>query len=114
LVLLPALLLALPGCGGAPRAMSLSVQPSVAQMQAFRGVWPEFEYYPDYGVYHSRNYELYVFRGLFGWVTRTSPPNFPAGTLERARVVRMDPHFSDPIGEHEEISRRYPAKPGDR
>lgn len=101
-------MLALAGCAGSPSAMSLAVQPSVAQMQAFRGVWPEFVYYPDYEVYYSRNYELYVFRLNSGWMTQSWPPDLPAGTLERARAVPMEYHFSDPFSHHQDIARQYP------
>jgi len=110
--LIAASTLALAGCVNSPEAMSLAEQPSFARMQAFRGIWPEFVYYPDYEVYYSRNYGLYVFCYNYGWGTETYPPDLPEGTLDRARVVQLDAHFSDPIGHHREISLQYPRRQG--
>ena len=91
--------------------MHLAVQPSLAELQAARGIWPEYVYYPDYEVYYSRNHGLYVFRYNYGWMTQTEPPPLAPGVLENARSVAMSRHFEDPIAHHEEISRMYPPQP---
>jgi hypothetical protein len=104
------LALALTGCVGGPRVATLAVQPSVEQLQAGRGVWPEFVYYPDYEVYYSQNYQLYVFRYNYAWVTQTEPPDLPPGALEHARAVPMAYHFYDPIAHHREISGLFPRR----
>lgn len=108
LLLFSVLLAAFAGCAGSPRSTSLAVQPSLAQIQAGRGVWPEYVYYPDYEVYYSRNYGLYVFLYNYGWMTQTEPPDLPPGTLENARSVPMAYHFYDPVAHHAEISRQFP------
>jgi hypothetical protein len=103
-----ALGLALAGCSDAPLVQTLAVQPSVAQLQAIRGVRADYVYYPDYEIYYSRNYQQYVYRDNCAWVTRkTAPASVPAGILSASRSVPM--HFQDdPPRHHADVVRMFP------
>ncbi|MDB6115368.1 MAG: hypothetical protein JWQ83_627 [Lacunisphaera sp.] len=95
------------GCADSPRVVMLATHPTVAQLQAARGVEPGYVYYPDYELYYSRNYEQYVFRYNHAWMHQTRPPEAIAGDLAAARSVPMN-FRDDPVRHHAEISRLYP------
>lgn len=99
--------LALAGCVDAPNVQTLAVQPSVAQLQAIRGVQADYVYYPDYGIYFSPNYQQYVFRYNSAWMTQSYPPSLYADVLPTARSVPMNFH-DDPRWHHAEVIRTFP------
>ena len=103
--------LALGGCADSPRDVALATHPTVAQLQAVRGVQPAYVYYPDYELYYSRNYEQYVFHHNHGWRHQTRAPAAIAGQLASARSVPVN-FDDDPSRHHAEISRLYPRSQG--
>lgn len=103
--------LALSGCVDAPRVQTLAVQPNLAQLQTARGVRANYVYYPDYEVYYSRNYQQYVFRYNYAWMTQgTPPPGLPPAVLESARTVPMVFH-DEPSRHHAEVVLIFPRTP---
>ena len=102
--------LLLGGCADSPRVVTLATHPSVAQLQAARGVEPGYVYYPDYELYYSRNYQQYVFHYNYGWVHRTHVPEEMTAELANARAVPMN-FNDDPVRHHAEVSRLYPSNP---
>ena len=99
--------LALAGCVDAPRVQTLAVQPSIAQLQAVRSVRANYVYYPDYEIYHSRNYQQYVYRYNHAWMIRATPPDLYADVLPTARFAPMSFH-DDPWLHHAEVVRNFP------
>ena len=108
------LLMAVAGCADTPAWGGWSSHPSVAQLQKGRGIQPNWVYYPAYEVYHSANYEQYVFREHDFWVTR--PELVAPLTLEKLRASpSVAVSFQDaPARHHTEVSRIFPRnwRPG--
>jgi hypothetical protein len=102
------LMLTLAGCADFPAWSSGSSAPSVAQVQAGRGIQANWVYYPAYEVYYSRNYRQYVYWDVTDWVTRLEPlaPLTPE-ILQASPAVRMN--FPDtPATHHAVVAQRYP------
>jgi len=102
--------LMLAGCE-APRAYVLAVHPSAAQLQAVRGVQPDYVYYPDYEIYYSRNYQRYVYRDRDAWLIRGEAPALYADVLPAARFARMN-FPDDPWRHHGEVTQLFPRHSG--
>ncbi len=96
-------LLSFTGCasdGGYYRGNSASVSASVAFTD-------DYDYYPGYETYYSRNRHEYVYRDGNSWVRRPEPYGVRREQLVVAPVVRMDFHDT-PEHHHDVIVRKYP------
>jgi hypothetical protein len=71
------------------------------------GFEDDYDYYPGYEVYYSRNRREYVYRDSGRWVRRPEPRGVSVDVLFAAPSVRMD--FRDsPERHHDTVIRRYP------
>lgn len=103
-----ALLVALTGCvtEGPGRPVVHRGPPSVV-VQATLGYEDDYDYYPGYEVYYSRNRREYVYRDGGQWVRRTEPRGVSLSVLLAAPSVRVD--FRDsPERHHDAVIRSYP------
>jgi hypothetical protein len=67
----------------------------------------DFDYYPGYEVYYSRNRNEYVYRDGNAWVRRPQPNGVSLDVLLASPAVRMD--FRDaPELHHDTVVRSYP------
>jgi len=67
----------------------------------------DYDYYPGYEVYYSRNRREYVYRDGNQWVRRSEPRGIPASVLLSTPSVRVDFHDS-PEQHHAAVVRSYP------
>ena len=67
----------------------------------------DYDYYPAYGVYYSRNRHEYVYRNGSSWVRGPQPEGVSLNVLLAAPAVRMAFHDS-PEQHHNEVARSYP------
>lgn len=76
----------------------------------------DYDYYPGYEVYYSRNRHEYVYRDGSQWVRRPEPSGVSLDILLAAPSVRVD--FRDsPERHHDSVIRTYPRnwkRPDDR
>lgn len=80
---------------------------SVAQVQTVVVFEDDYDYYPGYEVYYSRNRKEYVYRDGGQWVRRSQPSGVSLNILLAAPSVRVD--FRDsPERHHAEVVRAYP------
>jgi len=107
------LLLATAGCSDSPAWGGWSNHPTLARLQASRGVQRNWVYYPTYETYYSSNYQEYVYRltffsGQTAWVTSAEPmaPVTPE-MLQATPAVDMQFHDS-PSSHHAEIAKAFP------
>ena len=87
--------------------------PSV-QVQATAVFQDDYDYYPGYETYYSRNRHEYVYRDGNAWVRRSAPRGITAQALMAVPSVRVDFHDS-PEQHHATVVRSYPrnwTKPG--
>jgi hypothetical protein len=77
------------------------------QAQATVVVQDDYDYYPGYETYYSRNRHEYVYREGNAWVRRPAPRGVAANVLIAAPSVRMDFHDS-PQQHHANVVRSYP------
>jgi len=108
-----ALLAALAGCADTPTWGGWSTRPEFAQLQATRGIQPDWVYYPAYAVYYSSNYQQYVCLDVITpdyseWITLPEPlAPVTVEMLQTSPSVRMD--FQDaPAHHHATVARNYP------
>lgn len=67
----------------------------------------DYDYYPGYEVYYSRNRREYVYRDGNSWVRRSQPSGVSINVLLAAPSVRVD--FRDsPERHHDSVVRSYP------
>lgn len=67
----------------------------------------DYDYYPGYEVYYSRNRREYVYRDGGNWVRRPQPTGVSLNVLMAAPSVRVD--FRDsPERHHDRVVRSYP------
>jgi hypothetical protein len=67
----------------------------------------DYDYYPGYEVYYSRNRQEYVYRDRNGWVRRPEPSGISLNVLLASPSVRVD--FRDsPERHHDRVIRSYP------
>lgn len=67
----------------------------------------DYDYYPGYEVYYSRNRHEYVYRDGSQWVRRPEPSGVSLNVLLAAPSVRVD--FRDaPERHHDSVVRSYP------
>lgn len=67
----------------------------------------DYDYYPGYEVYYSRNRHEYVYRDGSQWVRRPEPSGVSLNILLAAPSVRVD--FRDsPERHHDTVVRSYP------
>lgn len=67
----------------------------------------DYDYYPGYEVYYSRNRHEYVYRDGSQWVRRPEPSGVSLNILLAAPSVRVD--FRDsPERHHDSVVRSYP------
>ena len=105
LILATALLAALTGClvgesgrrGGYP----------AVQARATVVIQDDYEYYPGYETYYSRNRHEFVYRDGNAWVRRPEPRGVTASVLLAAPSVRLDFHDA-PEQHHTSVVRNYP------
>lgn len=67
----------------------------------------DYDYYPGYETYYSRNRHEYVYRDGNTWVRRSEPFGVRREQLTVAPVVRMDFHDA-PEHHHDVVVRQYP------
>jgi hypothetical protein len=67
----------------------------------------DYDYYPGYEVYYSRNRHEYVYRDGNAWVRRPQPPGISVDLLLATPSVRLDFHDS-PEQHHSNVVRSYP------
>jgi hypothetical protein len=108
LVVGAALMAALTGC-----LAQVSTQPTgyrappVVQAQATVVIADDYDYYPAYETYYSRNRHEFVYRDGNTWVRRPEPRGFAANVVLAAPSVRLDFHDS-PEQHHASVARTYP------
>jgi hypothetical protein len=67
----------------------------------------DYDYYPGYEVYYSRNRHEYVYREGNAWVRRPAPRGITASVLLTMPSVRVDFHDS-PDRHHASVVQSYP------
>ena len=77
------------------------------QIQAGVMIQDDYDYYPAYETYYSRNRHEYVYRDGDSWVRRSEPRGVTVETLFAAPSVRLDFHDS-PEQHHNDVIRNYP------
>jgi len=77
------------------------------QIQAGVVIQDDYDYYPGYETYYSRNRHEYVYRDGDTWVRRSEPRGVTAEALFAAPSVRLDFHDS-PEQHHNDVIRNYP------
>jgi hypothetical protein len=105
-------LLMLAGCADTPLWSSMSVVPTVAQLQAARGRPSSYVYFAAYEIYYDSTGRQYTYREGDVWVTRSAPPpGVPVELLESSPAVVMDFHDA-PQWHHAAVVRSYPRNWG--
>jgi hypothetical protein len=79
----------------------------VAQVQTSVVVQDDYDYYPGYETYYSRNRHEYVYREGNAWVRRPEPQGVAVNVLLAAPSVRLDFHDS-PEQHHSNVVQSYP------
>lgn len=80
---------------------------SAVQVQTVVVIEDDYDYYPTYEIYYSRNRGEYVYRDGGQWVRRSQPSGVSLNILLAAPSVRVD--FRDsPERHHAEVVRTYP------
>ncbi|MDI1247652.1 MAG: hypothetical protein PSV13_02090 [Lacunisphaera sp.] len=79
----------------------------LGQTQATVVYMDDYDYYPGYEVYYSRNRREYVYRDGSNWVRRSEPRGITVDVLLAAPSVRVD--FRDsPERHHSTVVKSYP------
>lgn len=79
----------------------------LGQTQATVVYMDDYDYYPGYEVYYSRNRREYVYRDGNAWVRRAEPRGITVDVLLAAPSVRVD--FRDsPESHHSTVVKSYP------
>lgn len=92
----------------APQATAaVTVAPPAAEPAPEAVVQDDYDYYPGYETYYSRNRHEYVYREGNRWVRRPQPRGITVDLLFAAPSVRVD--FRDsPERHHDNVVRSYP------
>ena len=77
------------------------------QAQASVSFQDDYDYYPGYETYYSRNRHEFVYRDGNAWVRRPQPAGVSMSVLLAAPSVRMDFHDS-PEQHQSAVVRQYP------
>ncbi len=104
---------ALSGCVAEPprRPAAYQGRPGQLPVQAAMSFQDDYDYYPGYETYYSRNRREYVYREGNAWVRRSEPRGVSAAVLVASPVVRVD--FRDsPERHHDTVVRSYPRNWG--
>ncbi|MDI1337740.1 MAG: hypothetical protein PSU94_16275 [Lacunisphaera sp.] len=101
----PTLLVALAGCAATPRS-DWHLGPAYGQVVV--SYLDDYDYFPAYETYYSRNRHDYVFRDGNAWVRRPEPPGVAPGVLLATPSVRMDFHDSPEL-HHRAVVQAYPG-----
>lgn len=75
--------------------------------QAVVVVQDDYEYYPNYEVYYSRNRHEYVYLDGGSWVRRPQPSGVTLDVLVHSPSVRLDFHDAPEL-HHSSVVRSYP------
>jgi hypothetical protein len=105
-----ALLATLAGCVATPVAQNPRYgtrSPAPVQVVQVYQQPDDFDYYPAYEVYYSRNRREYVYRDRGTWVRGPEPRGVSLSLMLASPAVRVDFHDS-PDRHHENIVRTYP------
>ena len=104
----PACLLLLSGCEtDSPRSHRGYASHSSVQIQGSVVIMDDYDYYPAYETYYSRNRHEYVYRDGGTWVRRPQPRGVSVDLFFAAPSVRLD--FRDsPERHHATVVRSYP------
>lgn len=78
-----------------------------AQVQATAVFQDDYDYFPGYETYYSRNRHEYVYRDGNNWVRRSAPRGITAEALMAGPSVRVDFHDA-PDQHHANMVRTYP------
>ncbi len=101
-----ALLVTLAGCIPVGRTSGYQERPG-GQLQTAVVLQDDYDYYPGYEIYYSRNRHEYVYRDGNNWVRRPEPRGVSASVLLAAPSVRLDFHDS-PERHNSTVVRSYP------
>jgi len=102
------LLAALGGCTTqAPTQRTVYQTRPVVQPRTVVVYQDDYDYYPGYEVYYSRNRREYVYRDGSAWVRRPEPRGVTLDVLIAAPSVRLDFHDS-PEQHHASVLQSYP------
>ena len=104
----PACLLLLSGCEtDSPRSHRGYASHSSVQIQGSVVIMDDYDYYPAYETYYSRNRREYVYLDGGTWVRRSQPSGVSIDLFLAAPSVRLD--FRDsPERHHATVVRTYP------
>jgi hypothetical protein len=104
----PACLLLLSGCEtDSPRSNRGYASHSSVQIQGSVVIMDDYDYYPAYETYYSRNRHEYVYLDGGSWVRRSQPRGISIDLFLAAPSVRLD--FRDsPEKHHATVVRSYP------
>lgn len=104
----PACLLLLSGCEtDSPRSHRGYASHTSVQIQGSVVIMDDYDYYPAYETYYSRNRHEYVYRDGGTWVRRSQPQGISIDLFLAAPSVRLD--FRDsPEQHHATVVRSYP------
>ncbi len=104
--------LILAGCVAGESARSPGYRNSGAQATVV--VQDDYDYYPGYEVYYSRNRHEYVYRDGNAWVRQPEPRGVAVNVLQASPSVRLDFHDA-PERHHASVTQAYPKswKPGE-
>ncbi len=104
----PACLLLLSGCEtDSPRSHRGYASHSSVQIQGSVVIMDDYDYYPAYETYYSRNRREYVYRDGGTWVRRSQPQGVSIDLFLATPSVRLD--FRDsPEHHHATVVRSYP------
>lgn len=80
---------------------------SSGHMQVAVNFQDDYDYYPGYETYYSRNRREYVYRHNNRWVRQSEPSGVSLTVLLSSPSVRLDFHDS-PERHHEQVTRSYP------
>jgi hypothetical protein len=67
----------------------------------------DYDYYPDYEIYYSRNRREYVYRDGGSWIRRSQPQGITLDVLLATPSVRVDFH-DEPEHHHDRVVKTYP------
>jgi len=78
-----------------------------AQVQTTAVFQDDYDYYPGYETYYSRNRHEYVYRDGNAWVRRPAPRGVSTEVILASPSVRLDFHDS-PEQHHSKVIKSYP------
>jgi hypothetical protein len=95
-------LAALTGCAVEGRGRG-----GMAQVQTTAAYQDDYDYYPGYETYYSRNRHEYVYRDGNAWVRRPAPQGVTTEVILASPSIRVDFHDS-PEQHHSNVVKSYP------